>query len=164
MKSYKITGYNTEYIIYENGDIFNCKTGKKIKPYTNGVGYFRVAFYKDGKRIEKYVHRLLAEAFIPNPQNKYFINHIDGNPSNNSLSNLEWCTKSENAIHAYKLGLKVASPSYGINNGNSILNDNIVKEIRYRYNNGEKQTEIATYYQVSKQVVYNVVHNKTWKF
>ena len=164
MRKALITDYNTSYILFENGDVVNSKTNKKLKPYSNGIGYFKVGFYKDGKRIEKYIHRLLAESFIPNPQNKEFINHIDGNPSNNNLSNLEWCTKSENAIHAYKLGLKIASPSYGEKNGNAILNDEIVNTIRERYKKGEKQIELSNYYQVSKQVIYNVVHNKTWKF
>jgi hypothetical protein len=164
MRKALISDYNTCYILFENGDVVNSKTNKKLKPYTNGIGYFRVGFYKDGKRIEKYIHRLLAEAFIPNPQNKDFINHIDGNPSNNTLSNLEWCTKSENAIHAYKLGLKIASPSYGEKNGNAILNNKIVNAIRERYKKGEKQIELSNYYQVSKQVIFNVVHNKTWNF
>lgn len=164
MRKSIISDYNTSYTLYENGDIINNKTNKKLNPFTNGVGYLRFTFYKNGKKVQKYLHRLLAESFIPNPEKKDFINHIDGNPENNKLTNLEWCTKSENAIHAYKLGLKIANPSYGINNGNSILNDDIVNDIRYRYNNGEKQTEIANYYKVSKQVVYNVVHNKTWKF
>jgi hypothetical protein len=163
MKSFIIEGYNSLYVIYENGEIYNMRTGKKVKPYTNNVGYYRVGFYKDGKRIQKYLHRLLAEAFIPNLENKEFINHIDGNPANNDLSNLEWCTRSENTLHAYKLGLNYTTPMYGEQNRNSILNNNIVLDIRKKYNSGIKQTEIAKNYNISRQIVNGIVKNKTWK-
>lgn len=72
-----------------------------IKPYLNNKGYKVVNFWVNSKLIHKQVHRLLAEAFIPNPKNLNEINHIDGNPLNNSLENLEWCTHQENIQHAW---------------------------------------------------------------
>jgi hypothetical protein len=68
-------------------------------------GYLSVTLSKNGQSNTKAVHRLLAQAFIPNPENKATVNHLDGNKLNNSIENLEWATYSENAIHAYKTGL-----------------------------------------------------------
>ena len=67
-------------------------------------GYYSVTLYKDIRKIFK-IHRLIAMAFIPNIENKPFINHIDGNKKNNSIDNLEWVTNQENIKHAFKIGL-----------------------------------------------------------
>lgn len=69
--------------------------------------YFQVSLWKENKSKNYYVHRLLAETFIPNPENKPEVNHIDGNRQNNALENLEWCTRIENVAHAMKTGLKI---------------------------------------------------------
>lgn len=79
---------------------------KVLKPYDNGYGYMLVDMRKNGKRYMRLVHRLVAETFLPNPNNLPQINHIDGNKSNNTLSNLEWCTCSGNQYHAFENGLK----------------------------------------------------------
>lgn len=79
---------------------------------------FHVELWKDNKRTVKMIHRLVAEAFIPNPEGKPQVNHKDGNRYNNTVDNLEWCTSSENNLHAYKTGLtkpKRAKPIIGIN-------------------------------------------------
>lgn len=76
-----------------------------LKPSTITKGYKGITLTKDKKRYPKKVHRLVAEAFIPNPNNKPQINHIDCNKSNNNINNLEWCTNSENQKHAFKNGL-----------------------------------------------------------
>lgn len=70
--------------------------GKIIKAHLNTKGYKVVDLYKDGKRKHKHVHYLIAKAFIPNPDNKSFIDHIDTNKTNNNISNLRWCTHKEN--------------------------------------------------------------------
>lgn len=67
-----------------------------LKPVDNGNGYFRVMLKQEGRKKKFYVHRLVAMAFISNPDNKPYINHIDNNPSNNRVENLEWCTHQEN--------------------------------------------------------------------
>lgn len=68
--------------------------------------YRGVHLYKNRQPAQFLIHRLVARAFIPNPNNKSEVNHIDGNPSNNHVSNLEWCSPAENNQHAYKMGLK----------------------------------------------------------
>lgn len=74
-------------------------SAKLLKPWNNMHGYCNVNLLKDGERKVFKVHRLVAEAFIPNPENKYAVNHKDGNKTNNHYLNLEWCTKSENELH-----------------------------------------------------------------
>lgn len=81
--------------------------GKLKKLTINTQGYLEVNLFRDNKCRCFLVHRLLAEHFIPNPENKPQINHIDGNKSNCSLENLEWVTMEENAQHAWRTGLCV---------------------------------------------------------
>lgn len=79
--------------------------GKMLKPYVNAHGYLALTLTKNGKEKSLRVHRLVAEAFIKNPNNYDQINHIDGNKTNNKVENLEWCNNQHNVIHAYKNGL-----------------------------------------------------------
>lgn len=96
----------SNHIIYSDGKLYNRKTKKYRKWSTNNSGYLFVAIAENGKLINVLQHRLLAESFIPNPENKKEVNHINGNKHDNCLSNLEWCTHSENIKHAYDTGLK----------------------------------------------------------
>ena len=80
--------------------------GRTLKFVKNKRGYFSVAIYYNKNRRYMYVHRLVAMAFIPNPENKRTINHKDGIKTNNCVDNLEWNTDSENAIHAFKHKLR----------------------------------------------------------
>lgn len=99
----------TNYLITTNSDVISKnyhRTGKKrlLKQDIN-QGYKRVVLTKNKKTYRKKVHRLVAETFIPNPENKPCVNHIDGNKLNNNVNNIEWCTYSENSKHAFKIGL-----------------------------------------------------------
>lgn len=89
------------------GRIRNDKTNKILQGYTNNKGYRRYDICIDGKRIVLNAHRTVAESFIPNDDCKPFINHIDGNKTNNAVSNLEWCTPKENAYHAIQVLNKI---------------------------------------------------------
>ena len=84
------------YIIFEDGMIINFWTGLEIKTWIVQDGYYQTKLSKNGKPKHFYLHRLLGEAFIPNTENKPFIDHIDRNRTNNELSNLQWVTKLEN--------------------------------------------------------------------
>ena len=92
---------------YQRCKIINNKTNKELKPRIDKYGYYKVLLSYNGIVKEKSVHRLLAFAYLPNPENKCDVNHIDGNKSNNNLSNLEWATRSENVKHAFKNKLKI---------------------------------------------------------
>lgn len=101
------------YQISDQGRVKSNITGQILRP-RNCRGYNRVTMYKDGHRSDKFIHRLVGETFIDNPLNKKEINHIDGDKLNNSVMNLEWCTRSENIKHAFTTNLKY--PSGGLPN------------------------------------------------
>jgi len=107
-----IQGFN-HYCISMSGDVINNKTGKLLKHMIVRKGYHLVALYKDGKRFYKSVSRLVAEAFIDNPENKPEVNHKDGDKDNNNDWNLEWVTTKENIHHAMKNNLRVRSENCG---------------------------------------------------
>lgn len=105
---------DNKYFVNKQGQILSANPNKgflKKQPLIlNGSkdkdGYLRVDIRQDGVIKTVKVHRIVAETFIPNPQNKPTVNHIDGNKLNNSVENLEWCTNKENILHSYNSGLR----------------------------------------------------------
>ncbi len=87
-----------------NGNGKYLRKGKILKLTINNKGYLYIQMKAHGNTYKRYVHRLVGKEFIPNPHKKPYINHIDCNPKNNKLNNLEWCTPKENQQHMYKLG------------------------------------------------------------
>ena len=94
-----ITGYDGKYAVDDSGYVINAKTGRVLKQSSTKKGYQKVDLYLGGERKTVRIHRLVAEAFILNPDNKPQVNHIDNNKLNNAVSNLEWVTDSENKEH-----------------------------------------------------------------
>jgi hypothetical protein len=100
-----INGYEGLYSIDIFGNVINLKNNREVKQQKNKFGYMSVSLYKDKEQKQYRVHRLIAETFIPNPQNKEQVNHIDGIKTHNVVWNLEWTTSKENNIHASDTGL-----------------------------------------------------------
>lgn len=116
-----IDGYNGAYQISNLGNIQRIKrrlsysggnggrtiAEKLLAPVVGKTGYLAVFLTKNGKFYNHYIHRLVAAAFVPNPDNKRTVNHIDGDKSNNAADNLEWATHKENIKHAIDIGLRI---------------------------------------------------------
>lgn len=142
-----------EYIITEEGQIINSRTNKILKPQPNNKGYLRVTLC--GKKY--FVHRLVAEKYIPNPENKEQVNHKDGDKNNNSVTNLEWVTNQENRNHAIKHHLYLQ----GDNCSWSKLTSQQVKKIRENTQYSNK--ELAELYNVSISTINDILSFRTWK-
>jgi len=95
--------------IYQDGKVYSRLANRYLKRHMSLQGYPRVAVKCNGRKATLLVHRLVAIAYIPNPENKPCVNHIDGNKANFSISNLEWCTYRENTQHAIETGLFMRS-------------------------------------------------------
>lgn len=104
-----VVGYEKTYMISNTGLLKSLKRNtaheRIMKPQIDKGGYVYFNLTKDGIRKSKKAHRLVAEAFIPNPDNKYSVNHINGNKQDNRVENLEWATMAEQASHAVETGL-----------------------------------------------------------
>jgi hypothetical protein len=123
------------YKISRDGRIYS-KRCKRTTKLGDKSGY-KIAYIRDksGKNRKMYVHRLVALAYIPNPSRHPIVNHIDGNPSNNTVENLEWCTQSQNAQHAHDTGLNTTKKA--------VLKMNIDGNVLVRYNSLKEAAKSA---------------------
>lgn len=103
---------HNQYSLDRDGNVYGIH-GRKLKPILNcsTKKYYRVGFQVDGKMVKFLVHRLVAETFIDNPDNLPYVNHLDLNPANNAVSNLEWCTQAHNMKHAADNGVMAWKPN-----------------------------------------------------
>jgi|688.fasta_scaffold718333_2 hypothetical protein len=132
--------------------------GRILKPKSKN-GYLSVVLYsKNGKKTER-IHRLVAQAFIPNTHNKNVVNHKNANKSQNDVGNLEWNTDSENILHVYQNHLRSAA---GEKNGRSKLTEFQILEIRRLKSEGYKYKELQEKFQVSLGRLSLIVNRKTW--
>lgn len=135
--------------------------GREIKKHRAGQGYLRAVLCVDGMSHHLYIHRLVAEAFVLNPDNKPEVNHKDGNKHNNVVSNLEWVTKSENGLHSYReLGRKPSRNALGKPSPRRKFTVNQVREIRKdrRFNK-----DIAKDYGVSDSTIAAIKRRKNYR-
>lgn len=96
--------YGEQYQVSNTGMVRNKFTGHILKPQEDNKGYLRVRLSLKDKKVTAKIHRLVAVAFIPNPEKKPQVNHKDTDKHNNMIDNLEWVTNGENQIHAYQHG------------------------------------------------------------
>ena len=109
-KKIYIDNMETDYVIDSNGIITNTKTGKELKGTITQHGYQRIVLSINGRKIGKYLHRLVAIYFLNfDETSDKIVNHIDGNKLNNSVNNLEIISQRENLLHAYKNDLKISN-------------------------------------------------------
>ena len=105
-----IPDWEEYYEINENGEVRNKITGNYIKGDINNAGYYRVYLYHKSKKQRFFRHRLVAQLFIPNPNNYPEVNHIDGDKSHNYKDNLQWCDRTHNEREAHRLQIKEYKP------------------------------------------------------
>ncbi|MGR5435257.1 HNH endonuclease signature motif containing protein [Vibrio owensii] len=169
-----VKGYEGLYAVSKCGKIYSHSQVREVRNRWGGLttrlfkgrwkklgsssgGYKTVELYKDTVRKLALVHRLVAEAFIPNPDNKPFVNHIDGDKTNNHVSNLEWCTPKENTVHAIRTGLFNQD---GEDSSNSKLLDS---EVRAIFLDDRPYPDISDEYKISGAQISRIKKGKRWK-
>lgn len=154
-----VVGYENDFKISSCGKLYSKRTNRILKTYINSGGYEVVATKISGTNKLFRIHRLVAEAFIPNFDSKPQVNHIDGNKKNNDVSNLEWVTNQENCIHSVKIGL---TKTYdGRNFSNSVLTDELVREIlRLKFEENLSGLKISKRLNLSNDCVKRLLKNK----
>ena len=163
IENYKIIP-DTEgmYSVSNMGHIKNNATNFILKPYLTERGYLQVClpFSSKEKRVTVNIHKLVAKAFVDNPYDKPYVNHINCIKTDNIFTNLEWVTPSENNEHAVKNGLiKSGEDSYL-----SVLTELQVLEILTALNDGVRNIELARKYNVAFTTIDDIRCNRTWRY
>lgn len=162
-----IKGYEGVYFAREDGEIVSCKNGKELVLKGGRCGGYRSYSLRiNGIQNQHLGHRLIAETFLENPENKPHVNHKDGNKLNNQVANLEWVTRSENSKHAYANGLIKISDEHlhkmrmitGAKK--ALFTKTDAENIRHIYNNIEKMTckKIANAYGCNVTTIKKIVN------
>lgn len=146
MQEFKdIKGFEGRYAISKNGEVYSYFLNRPMKLKTNKTGYLVVHLRKQDEEKHPSVHRLVAEHFIDNPENKPTVNHIDGNKKNNCVENLEWSTHKEQSKHALDQGLIIPR-------GNHIYSPEFkIKVKSYFLENNCSITELARIFNISER-------------
>ena len=162
---YQVSNYGrvkslARVLVYKDGRILNKKE-IILKLIIQNTGYLKITLYGKIKPYQEYIHRLVALAFIPNPENKPQVNHDNGIKTDNHVSNLEWSTKSENCQHAVDSGL---CSGVGETHYDSKLSKIQVLEIREKYVPRKYSTyKLAKEYDVHQSTIHRIINDKIWK-
>jgi hypothetical protein len=153
---------DTNYFITENGDVY--RNGKKLKPTIRRQGYSEICLSFGSRKSKKmfFVHRLVAECYIPNPNNLPEVNHLNFNKSDNRVENLIWSTTNDNMEHSIMYNRNFI----GENNPSHKLNDVDIIFIRQNckpYHKENSPTKLSKKYNVSLRTIYNILKDITWK-
>ena len=153
-----VFGYEGIYTVDDNGNVFSSKTKKIHSVFTTSKGYQQISLRKNGELKTLKLHRLILLSFQYRDDYKLLeVNHIDGNPSNNKLNNLEWCTRSYNIKHAIKIGL---IKNKGEKNHNHKLVEGDINYIRTSILNNK---QLGKMFNVSNSNISLIRLYKTWK-
>lgn len=140
--------------------IARLSKGRILKTSPDKDGYTTVGLFVNGKGSTQRIHKLVAQAFLGDRPKNFDINHIDGNKANNHISNLEYCTKSQNSKHAFKIGLRQTLK--GSKSKTAKLIEADIPKIRERLNAGDSQKEIAKDYGVNNRTISAIKIGKIW--
>jgi hypothetical protein len=153
-----IIGYEN-YLISNLGNVKNNKN-KLLKPFNKENSYSTIVLYKDNKRKLLSIHRLIAIHFIPNPEKKPCVNHINGIKHDFRIKNLEWVTHSENENHSFKVLHKKCNGVKGIKNHNNKLKE---RDVLFIKNSDLSSRKLASIYGVCKSTILKIKKNISWK-
>lgn len=159
-EAFLIEDYGKKYWITRSGKVISAAFGRlrTLKPNKGaGVTY---PFHSLGNGDNLYLHRVLAQMFIDNPLELPYVNHKDGDKHNYSLDNLEWCTASENTIHAISNGLR--RQARGTDYPQARFNESDVRSIRNRIAAGERVTDLARSYGVAHSLISAIKNGRSW--
>lgn len=148
------------YYISDDGKLFNVK-GKQLFTRLNRDGYVIGYYWNHNKQKAFSIHREVAKAFIPNPENKPCVNHIDCNKQNNNVSNLEWVTYAENTKHASQNGL--ITTLKGEDNANSAITDQQAISVCEMLQDGYRNCDIRDKLGISQEIIGNIRLGRGWK-
>ncbi len=154
-----VSGFEGHYQVSSLGNVFSVKSGKVLSPADNGKGYLKVNLWRNGDCKQRYIHSLVAREFIGHCPDGCNVNHIDGNKSNNTYTNLEYVTFSDNSLHALDCGL---NPSRGETHNMAVLTRDDVDEIRQFLEDGLLQREVAEMYGVSASNIGKIKRGEIW--
>ena len=163
-----IKGYQGLYQVSNLGRIKSIKRNIFLKAHTNSKGYLVVSLSKNNSLSTYRIHRLVAETFIPNLENKPQVNHINGIKSDNRIDNLEWCTNSENQKHAFKNGLQKSVVGNSNPNSKEILQFSLSGQLIKKW---DSLYDIYNTLGISRSSIwrcctgkYKKSHNFIWKY
>ena len=151
--------FETKYIVYPDGKIFNIAMNNTSKTRLNEKGYVIVSLNVNDKEYVAKVHRLVAMKYIPNPNNYPQINHIDGIKTNNNIENLEWVDNKQNKYHAMKL----LESKTGKRTSHAIFSMQEISNIRAMYKNKTPKTVIENNFNINRSKLNKILYNEIYK-